>query len=66
VFAYTGLIIPVVGVGIAADYVGDFRATLGCSIGLAALCLWSAAVVSGRPRGRSRPTRQEGHSSSRQ
>jgi MFS family permease len=65
VFAYTGLIIPVVGVGIAADYVGDFRATLGCSIGLAALCLWSAAVVSGRPRGRSRPTRQEGHSSSR-
>ena len=50
VFAYTGLIIPVVGVGVASDHVGDFRATLGCSIGLAALCLWSAAVVSGRSR----------------
>jgi MFS family permease len=59
VFAYSGLIIPVVGVGVAADYVGNFRATLGCSIGLAALCLWSAAVVSGRSRtgarGRPRP-----------
>jgi MFS family permease len=53
VFAFTGLIIPVVGVGIASDYVGDFRAVLGCSIGLGALCGLSAVVISGRglPRG---------------
>lgn len=41
--------------GIASDTVGDFRAVLGCSIGLAALCVSSAALVSGRglaPRGR--------------
>jgi MFS family permease len=50
VFAYTGLIIPVVGVGTAADYVGDFRAVLGCSIVLAALCGWSAALIIGRGR----------------
>jgi len=55
VFAYTGLIIPVVGVGIAADYVGDFRATLGCSIGLAVLCLWSAVAISGRSGTGARP-----------
>jgi MFS family permease len=48
VFAYAGLIIPVVGVGLASDYVGNFRAVLGCSIALAALCAWSAAVISGR------------------
>lgn len=46
VFAYTGLIIPVVGVGTAADYVGDFRAVLGDSIALSALCLFSAVVIS--------------------
>lgn len=53
VFAFTGLIIPVVGVGIASDYVGNFRAVLGCSIGLGALCVLSAMVISGRglPRG---------------
>jgi len=50
VFAYSGLIIPVVGVGTAADYVGDFRAVLGCSITLAALCVWSATAISGRAR----------------
>jgi MFS family permease len=50
VFAYTGLIIPVVGVGIASDYVGDFRAVLGCSIALAVLCAASAAAISGRGR----------------
>jgi MFS family permease len=47
VFAYTGLSIPVVGVGIAADFVGNFRAVLSCSILLAALCLVSAALVTG-------------------
>jgi MFS family permease len=50
VFGYTGLIIPVVGVGTAADYVGDFRAVLGCSIVLAALCGWSTALIIGRGR----------------
>ncbi|HEX4257170.1 MAG TPA: MFS transporter [Streptosporangiaceae bacterium] len=48
VFAYTGLIIPVVGVGFAADAFGDFRATLGCAIGLAALCAGSAVLITGR------------------
>jgi MFS family permease len=47
VFAYAGLSIPVVGVGIASDFVGDFRAVLGCSILLAALGLVSAALVTG-------------------
>jgi MFS family permease len=55
VFAYTGLIIPVVGVGIASDYVGDFRAVLGCSIGLAVLCAASASVITGRGRPSRRP-----------
>jgi MFS family permease len=55
VFAYTGLIIPVVGVGIASDYVGDFRAVLGCSIALAVLCAASAVAISGRGRARRRP-----------
>jgi hypothetical protein len=36
VFAYSGLAIPVIGVGVAAHYFGDFRAVLGCSIALAA------------------------------
>ena len=54
-FAYTGLIIPVVGVGIASDYVGDFRAVLGCSIALAVLCAASAATISGRGRPSRRP-----------
>jgi MFS family permease len=54
VFAYSGLAIPVVGVGVAADYVGDFRAVLGCSIALAVLCALSAAGVSGGRAGRPR------------
>jgi len=55
VFAYSGLIIPVVGVGTAADYVGDFRAVLGGSIALGALCVFSAVVISGS--GRAAPIR---------
>jgi MFS family permease len=49
VFAYAGLSIPVVGVGVgvASDYVGSFRAVLGCSIVLAALCVFSAALSAG-------------------
>jgi MFS family permease len=41
VFAYVGLTIPVVGVGIASEHVGDFRAVLVCSIALAVLCAGS-------------------------
>jgi MFS family permease len=51
VFAYAGLSIPVAGVGVASDYVGNFRAVLGCSIVLAVLCALSAA----RPRLRPDP-----------
>jgi MFS family permease len=47
VFAYAGLSIPVVGVGVASDYVGSFRAVLGCSIVLAALCVIPAALGAG-------------------
>jgi hypothetical protein len=49
VFAYAGLSIPVVGVGVASDYVGSFRAVLGCPIVLAALCVFSAALGAGAP-----------------
>jgi hypothetical protein len=47
VFAYAGLSIPVVGVGVASDYVGSFRTVLGCSIVLAALCVIPAALGAG-------------------
>ena len=50
VFAYSGLIVPVIGVGIGSEYVGTFRAVLSCSIALAVLCVVSAAVVSGQVR----------------
>jgi MFS family permease len=50
VFAYSGLAIPVIGVGVAADHVGDFRAVLGCSIVLASLCVLAAAGISGGGR----------------
>jgi hypothetical protein len=50
VFAYAGLSIPVVGVGIASDYIGNFRAVLACSIVLSALCVFSAALASGDGR----------------
>jgi MFS family permease len=41
VFAYVGLTIPVVAVGIAAQNVGDFRAVLVCAIALAVVSIWS-------------------------
>ena len=46
VFSYVGLTIPVIGVGIASDYVGDFRPVLGCAIVLGALCLLSMVGIS--------------------
>jgi MFS family permease len=45
VFAYVGLTIPVVGVGIASQYEGDFRAVLVCALVLAALGAGSAAAI---------------------
>lgn len=45
VFAYVGLTIPVIGVGIGSEHVGDFRAVLVCSIALAVLCAFSAIGI---------------------
>jgi MFS family permease len=42
---YSGLIIPVVGVGIASGYIGDFSAVLAFSILIAALCLYALASI---------------------
>ena len=53
VFAYSGLAIPIIGVGVAADHLGNFRAVLGCSIVLALLCVVAAAGI---PRRRPRRT----------
>ncbi len=45
VLCYCGLIIPVIGVGIASEFIGDFRAVLALSIVLAAGCVIAAAGV---------------------
>ena len=45
VFAYVGLTIPVIGVGIASQSEGDFRAVLVCAIVLAALSAVSMAGI---------------------
>src|SRR6266699_1073351 len=45
VLCYCGLIIPVVGVGVASEFIGDFRAVLAFSILLAALCLFALAGI---------------------
>jgi len=45
VACYTGLIIPVVGVGVASEFIGDFSAVLVLSILLAGLCLFSLARI---------------------
>ena len=45
VLCYTGLIIPVVGVGVASQFIGDFRAVLAFAVLLAALCLFSVAGI---------------------
>jgi MFS family permease len=41
VLCYCGLIIPVIGVGVISQFVGDFSAVLALSIVLACLCLFS-------------------------
>jgi MFS family permease len=45
VFAYLGLALPVIGVGMASGYVGDLRAVLTCSIVLAVLCVFSLVSI---------------------
>jgi MFS family permease len=45
VACYCGLTIPVVGVGVAAGFIGDFRAVLALSILLAALCIFALASI---------------------
>jgi MFS family permease len=45
VMCYCGLVIPVVGVGIATGLIGTFRAVLALSIVLAALCAFALAGI---------------------
>ena len=45
VACYSGLIIPVVGVGVASGFIGDFPAVLAFSILLATLCLFALASI---------------------
>jgi MFS family permease len=42
---YGGLIIPVIGVGVASGFIGDFAAVLAFSILIAALCLFALASI---------------------
>ena len=45
VFAYVGLTVPVIAVGFGSQAFGDFSATLGCAIALAAIALASMAII---------------------
>jgi MFS family permease len=45
VACYTGLIIPVVAVGVASEFIGDFASVLALSILLAGLCLFALTAV---------------------
>ena len=49
VACYCGLIIPVVGVGVASEFIGTFPAVLALSILLAALCVFAFAGIAGTP-----------------
>ena len=42
---YCGLVIPVVGVGVASQFIGDFRSVLALSILLAVLCVFALASI---------------------
>ena len=46
VACYTGLIIPVIGVGVATEFISDYAAVLALSVVLAGLCLLSLARIS--------------------
>jgi MFS family permease len=41
VLCYSGLIIPVIGIGVTSEFIGDFPAVLALSIVLAGVCLFS-------------------------
>ena len=45
VLCYCGLIVPVIGVGVAAEFIGDYRAVLALSILLAGVCLFSLTRI---------------------
>jgi predicted MFS family arabinose efflux permease len=45
VACYCGLVIPVVGVGVASQFIGDFRSVLALSILLAVLCVFALASI---------------------
>jgi MFS family permease len=45
VLCYAGLIVPVVGVGVASAFIGDFGAVLAFSVLLAVLSLFSLAII---------------------
>lgn len=45
VLCYSGLIVPVVGVGVISGFTGDFLAVLAFSILLTALCVFSIASI---------------------
>ena len=64
VACYCGLAVPVVGVGVASEFIGDFPAVLALSIVLASLCLFALASLSARasrsaPRCGRRPGRAD-------
>lgn len=54
VLCYCGLTIPVIGVGVASGFVGDFSAVLAFAILLAALCMFSLQRI-GRTLSTARP-----------
>ena len=49
VACYGGLIVPVIGVGVASAFIGDFGAVLALSVALAALSIVALVSVEGLP-----------------
>ena len=45
IFSYVGLTVPVIAVGFGSQAFGDFRATLGCAIALAAIAIASMIII---------------------
>jgi hypothetical protein len=58
VACYCGLTVPVIGVGVASEFIGNFPAVLAFSILLAALCMFSlVSTMRSQARGRQRVSR---------
>ena len=51
---YCGLIVPVIGVGVASVFIGDFSAIVAFSVLIAALCLLALAGIQGTRGGLAR------------